>query len=108
MWNYFRQVRSWNLEGVGKMANRVEVVFAVYGAIDSTGDCKAGDVKGVLQQLLNKVSNGVVTINNVNMSYKDIGTNGLEKHFAAIVKYNGTMRAFACQEGQTIDFSAAA
>jgi hypothetical protein len=87
------------------MADSMEVVFAVYGAVDREGDCRAGDVTGILQQLLNKTPNAIVTINNANMSYPDIKTVGLEKHFAALVKYKGETRSYACQEGQTIDFS---
>ncbi len=89
------------------MAKFVEVVFAVYGAINRTGDCKAGNVTEILQKLLNKTPDGIVKINNTNMSYPDIEAAGVEKHFAAIVKYDGATRAYACQEGQTINFSVA-
>jgi len=103
------------------MADTVKVVFAVYGALtDGWYDegeqsvrrmtAMAGDVASTLQTLLNNTPNKVVTINNANMSPGGdaaVGDPavGFVKHFAAIVEYNGVSRPYACQEGQTIDFS---
>ena len=103
------------------MADTVKVVFAVYGALtDGWYDegeqsvrrmtAMAGDVASTLQTLLNNTPNKVVTINNANMSPGGgaaVGDPavGFVKHFAAIVEYNGVLRPYACQEGQTIDFS---
>ena len=97
------------------MADTVKVVFAVYGALaDGWFDqqdgsavrrmySKAGDVRGTLQTLLNGTPNNVVTINNANMGGDPAV--GFDKHFGAIVEYKDQLRAYACQEGQTIDFS---
>jgi hypothetical protein len=97
------------------VADTVKVVFAVYGALadgwfnQQDGSSvrrmysQAGDVRGTLQTLLNGTSNNVVTINNANMGGDPAV--GFDKHFGAIVEYKEQLRAYACQEGQTIDFS---
>jgi hypothetical protein len=89
------------------MAN-VEVVFAVYGALVG-GYSRAVDTTDRLQKLLNDNPTKIVKIDNESMDPTGIlasVTEGLEKHFAAIVKHeNGMELPFACQEGQTIDFS---
>jgi hypothetical protein len=93
------------------MADRVTVVFAVYGALKVETFAEEGhavdrlmtkseDVTDILQTLLDKSS--VVEINNANMGGDP--ADDVEKHFAAIVEYNNVRHPYACQEGQTIDF----
>src|SRR5262249_32906538 len=90
------------------MANTVKVLHAVYGAIDGNGVPQAQDVTAVLQTVLNKTPNGIVTINNTNMGGDP--ADRVVKHFCAIVRQHleafdqEWVAAFACQEGQTIDF----
>jgi len=81
------------------------VLFAVYGALRGGGqdNTEAADVKDALQTALNNHPNGVVKINNANMGGDP--AKGVGKHFGALVDVDGTPTAFACQEGQTIDFS---
>jgi len=78
--------------------------FAVYGALrDGNQDnTEAAIVTGALQGRLN-VNNGIVRIDNENMGVDPAV--GVQKHFGAIVEVDGQERPFACQEGQTIDFS---
>jgi hypothetical protein len=95
------------------VADTVKVVFAVYGALadgwfpQQDGVLvrrmysQANDVRETLQTLLNKTN--VVTINNANMGGDPAV--GFDKHFGAIVEYKEQLRAYACQEDQTIDFS---
>jgi hypothetical protein len=64
---------------------------------------QAKDVRGTLQTLLNGTTNKRVTINNANMGGDPAV--GFDKHFGAIVEYKEQLRAYACQEDQTIDFS---
>ncbi len=90
------------------MANTVKVVHAVYGAVNDRGIPKAQDVTRALQALLEKTPNGIVTINNANLGGDP--ADGAGKHFGAVVKqtFDGIAKqweaAFACREGQTIDF----
>ena len=83
----------------------LRVLFASYGALRNGGqdNTEARIVTGRLQQRLNSTPNGVVTINNTNMGGDPAP--GVVKHFGAIVEVDGVPRPFACQEGQTIDFS---
>jgi hypothetical protein len=97
------------------VADTVKVVFAVYGALadgwfpQQDGVLvrrmysQAKDVRGTLQTLLNGTTNKRVTINNANMGGDPAV--GFDKHFGAIVEYKEQLRAYACQEDQTIDFS---
>ena len=83
------------------------VHFAVYGALRNgkQDNTEAADVKDALQAAINNSpnGNGVVKINNRNMGGDP--AKGVGKHFGAIVEVDGVLRAFACQENQTIDFS---
>jgi len=83
----------------------VNVIFAVYGALrDGNSDkTEAADVTRALQKALDNTVGEVVQINNANMGGDP--ASGVVKHFGAIVDVNGRRRAFACQEGQTIDFT---
>ncbi|MBV9827287.1 MAG: hypothetical protein JO001_16720 [Alphaproteobacteria bacterium] len=56
-----------------------------------------------MQQLFN-AGETLVTINNNNFGDPAVG---FTKHFAAIVNNNGRVSHYACQEGQTINFSEA-
>ena len=88
------------------MAQTYTVQSAVYGALagGNENNTQANIVTSTLQSLLSPGSNGVVTINNSNMG-GDPSPNNV-KFFGAIVTVNnGLPQAFACQEGQTIDFS---
>jgi hypothetical protein len=92
------------LGGDLKATGAVQVVYAVYGALDGNQVPRAQDAKEALQTLLNKTN--VVTINNANMGGDPAV--GFVKHFGAYVHVNpptGETLYFACQEGQTIDFS---
>lgn len=87
------------------MANTYKVIFAVYGAL-ADGDenrTEAAVVTGALQNQLDNNPNGVIKINNTSMGGDP--AKGWQKHFGAIVEVNGEALPFACQEGQTIDFS---
>jgi hypothetical protein len=97
------------------VADTVTVVFAVYGALadgwfDEQAESvrrmytRAGPVQEKLQTLLDRTPNNVVTINTANVMGGDPAP-GFVKHFGAIVEYKEERRAYACQEGQTIDFS---
>jgi hypothetical protein len=81
------------------------VLFAVYGALagGNENNTQANVVTSALQNQLTNNPNGVVTINNTTMGGDPSPNN--TKHFGAIVQVNGTSLPFACQEGQTIDFS---
>jgi hypothetical protein len=82
----------------------LEVVSAVYGALKNSDSdsMSAGDVTTELTTALANSPNGEVKISN--QTLRDTAR-GVRKHFGAIVKVDGTPRAFACEEGQTIDFS---
>jgi len=83
------------------------VQYAVYGALagGNENNMQANNVTTALQNQLNSNPNGVVAINNTTMG-GDPSPNNL-KHFGAMVVVPGQTQAspFACQEGQTIDFS---
>ena len=81
-----------------------KVNFAVYGALADGNEnkCQAIDVTQKLQQRLDE-HDGVVTINNKAMGRDP--SPGYTKHFGANVTVGGEGKWFACQEGQTIDFS---
>jgi hypothetical protein len=83
----------------------LRVIFAAYGALRGGGqdNTEAAIVTSALQQRLDQSPNGVVRINNATMG-GDPAVN-VTKHFGAIVEVDGVQRPFACQEGQTIDFS---
>ncbi len=102
-----------NPEDVQPMARQIEVMFGIYGAMSTPeGDFIIGysfDVKDLLQKILDNTPSQIVNINNSTWGPDDMA-HGHEKHFAAIVRYTddpdeGATYAFACQEGQTIDFS---
>jgi hypothetical protein len=81
------------------------VIFAVYGALkDGNSDkAEAQDVTRALQRAIDNSVGQVVTINNTSMGGDP--SKGFTKHFGAIVEVDGTRRAFACEERQTIDFT---
>jgi hypothetical protein len=81
------------------------VQAASYGGLASgnENDTQAANVTSALQNQLNSNPNGVVTINNTTMGGDPAP--GTVKHFGALVSVNGSVLPFACQEGQTIDFS---
>ncbi|SDD50876.1 hypothetical protein SAMN05660690_4438 [Geodermatophilus telluris] len=83
----------------------VNVLFAVYGALrDGNQDrTEAASVIGPLQRAIDSRVGEVVRIDNTTMG-RDPAP-GVTKHFGALVDVHGTRRAFACQEGQTIDFT---
>jgi hypothetical protein len=87
------------------VANSYTVTFAVYGALagGNENNTQAAVVTAQLQNALNQNNNGVITISNSTMGGDP--SPGNQKHFGAIVVVNGTSQPFACQEGQTIDFS---
>ncbi len=87
------------------MASTYKVIAASYGALigGNENDTGAFNVTGTLQGLLDNNPNGVVTINNDSMGGDPAPGN--TKHFGAIVIVNGDTLPFACEEGQTIDFS---
>jgi hypothetical protein len=87
------------------MATTFNVQFAVYGALAGGDENKteASVVTSALQNQLNSNPNGVVAINNTTMGGDPAP--GWGKHFGAIVQVNGQALPFACEEGQTIDFS---
>jgi hypothetical protein len=81
------------------------VVFAVYGALagGNQNSTQAANVTAVLQGLLSR-SDTVVCSND---SFGGDPSPGYSKHFAALVSVGGqTPVPVACQENQTIDFSA--
>ncbi|MEV5575376.1 hypothetical protein AB0L06_35505 [Spirillospora sp. NPDC052269] len=81
------------------------VKFAAYGALkDGNPDkTQAMDVTAALQTAIDGAEFvGLVTIDNDTLG-GDPAKNS-KKHFAAIVNVDGQDRAFACQEGQTINF----
>lgn len=79
-----------------------EVKYAVYGGLQggNANAMHAADVKDRLRDQLR--AGGIVTINNDTMGGDPAP--GTVKHFGAIVTVAGKDCAFACQEGQTIDF----
>jgi hypothetical protein len=89
----------------GEVAVALNVISAVYGALrDGNPDkTEAADVTRALQRALDNTVGEVVTINNANMGGDPAF--GVVKHFGAVVDVNGRRRAFACQEGQSIDFT---
>jgi hypothetical protein len=109
----FSQQTARLLDREAQATGTVKVVYAVFGALDGNQVARAQDVKKALQTLLNQTlpngdSNNVVTINDKNMGGDPAV--GLVKHFGAYVEVGrpaqpGTTIYFACQEGQTIDFS---
>jgi hypothetical protein len=101
----FSQQTARLLDGELPATGTVKVVYAVFGALDGNQVARAQDVKKALQTLLNKTPNNVVTINDKSMGGDPAV--GLVKHFGAYVEVGqpGTTIYFACEEGQTIDFS---
>ena len=83
----------------------LKVVSASYGALrDGNPDrTEAAIVTSALQSRLDQTPSGLVRINNANMGGDP--ARGVQKHFGAIVEVDGTRKAFACLENQTIDFS---
>jgi hypothetical protein len=81
------------------------VKFAVWGALrDGNPDkAEAEEVTGALQDAIDSSVGQVVKIDNTNMGVDP--AKHVRKHFAAIVEVDGTDRAFACEEDQTIDFT---
>lgn len=79
------------------------VKFASYGALPggSASQAHAFDVTPIVQAMLNQ-SGGPVACNNSSFGDPSVG---FTKHFAAVVTRGGADHYFACQEGQTIDFS---
>ena len=83
----------------------LRAIFATYGALRGGGqdNTEAVVVTTALQRQFDEKPNGVVLINNANMGGDP--ARGVKKHFGAIVDVDGVRRPFACEEGQTIDFS---
>lgn len=82
------------------------VKFAVYGGLKggNSDNALAKDVTDALQTAINKTAGEVVKIDNGTMGGDPAHL--VQKHFGAILKMvNGEDRAFACLEGQTIDFT---
>lgn len=85
--------------------SKYQVVAAAYGALaDGNPDrSEVYDVTSTLLTLLEKNgSNGNVKIDND--TFGDPAP-GWSKHFGAVVIIDGKTSAFACAEGQTIDFT---
>jgi hypothetical protein len=84
-----------------------KVIFAVYGGLKKgTSDNAwrtAKDVTDALQTAINKATGEKVQITNGTMGGDPAHL--VEKQFGAIVEINGTKRAFACKEKDTIDFT---
>ena len=83
--------------------NEITVEFAVYGALKNgdENDCRAADVKTLLQKLIDS-QEGIVTIDNSTMGGDPCPGNG--KHFGAQITRSDGTYYYACQEGQKIDF----
>ena len=81
------------------------VKFAVYGGLKSGNpdNALAKDVTDALQTAINKTAGEVVKIDNGNMGGDPAHL--VHKVFGAILVINGQRRAFACEEGQSIDFT---
>jgi len=82
---------------------KLVVKNAIYGALPggNSNDARAFNVTAQLQELLNS-GTGVVACNNANFGDP---APGFTKHFGALVERDGTALYFACNEGQTIDFT---
>ncbi len=80
-----------------------DVKGAAYGAPEKENVMRALDATKALQKALHDSPNGAVNINNQTMGGDPWP--GHPKEFGAIVEVNGDRRAFACKEGETIDFS---
>jgi hypothetical protein len=88
----------------GPATGELAVKFAVYGALpdsDST-NAQAYDVTALLQAFLNIHQDGNVVCGNGLFGDPSPGS---RKHFAAVITRPEGDRFFACEEGQTIDFS---
>jgi len=87
------------------MSTTLNVKFATYGALaeGSPTGTQAAIVTDALQAAIDAHS-GIVQIDNTTMNGDPAF--GSTKHFGAVVIRNGIERAFACQEGQTINFNA--
>jgi hypothetical protein len=89
------------------------VLFAAYGGLKNgnpnSGWKTALDATGALQTAINASGDETVTINNGTMGRDPAHL--VPKQFAAILEYvipgtgNRERRAFACKEGETIDFT---
>lgn len=79
-----------------------QVKFAVYGALQggNADAAHAVDVRSRLEEQLK--ANGTLRIDNITMGIDPAP--GTVKQFCAIVSVGGKDCAFACQEGQTINF----
>jgi hypothetical protein len=83
-----------------------EVIFAVYGGLrDGKSDkAEAEDRKDALQEAINKAATEVVKIDNHSLGPDP--ARKVKKQFGALVKkLDGKTYAFACMEGETIDFT---
>lgn len=84
------------------------VKFASYGALpgndtSSSENALANNVANILQQQIGD-HGGIVTINNTTMGGDP--AHGHTKHFGgAVSRGDGLVYFYACQEGQTIDFT---
>ncbi|CBJ40430.1 hypothethical protein (plasmid) [Ralstonia solanacearum CMR15] len=88
-----------------KMADTLDVKFAVYGALSSGSPdgTAAANVTQALQAAINASKPfGNVRIDNKSM--KGDPCPNADKHFGATVIRNGQDVYFACKEGQTINF----
>lgn len=83
---------------------KLVVKFASYGALanGSSQSTEANIVNDALQKAIDTTS-GVVKIDNTTMNGDPAFK--VKKHFGAVVNRDGIDRAFACEEGQTVDFN---
>ena len=84
-----------------------KVIFAVYGGLKGGSQDNAWktalDATDALQTAINNTTGEIVKIDNGSMGRDPAHL--VPKQFGAIVEVTGERRAFACLEGQTIDFT---
>jgi hypothetical protein len=101
----FASPERYSSSGTETHTMALKALFAVYGCLagNDNDSTKAAIVTSQLQDQFSNHPNGVVTISNANLGGDPAP--GVKKHFGAIVEVDGTQTPFACDEGQTIDFS---
>lgn len=94
---------DFNAGGSLSLTTPLKVEFAVYGALRGGNqlDALAFDATEMLQALLTE--SGTLTIDSDTFGWEV--AYGNKKHFAAAVTRGGTTYFYACEEGQTIDFT---
>jgi hypothetical protein len=97
------QTIDFNHGGGATTRSALEVKFAVYGALpgNDPSEAQAFDVTAVVQAMVDQSGGGRVPCNNASFGDPSVGNT---KHFAAIVNRGGADLAFACREGQIINF----